>query len=148
MSEKIIMLDLFSPVDFFGINDTNLNLLKNYFPSIKLIARNDTIKILGNDTEIEEFEKKFDIIFKYFNKHGRINEDIISKILSGIYDINSITNESTNDNVLVYGKNGMIIKPLTVNQERLVNSCRLNDMVFVVGPAGTGKTYTAVALAV
>lgn len=147
MSEKIITLDLFEPIEFFGVNDINLNALKNYFPSIKLIARDENIKIIGTDSEIEEFELKLNILLKYFNKHGRINEDIISKIMKN-NDENNSSADNGNNNVLVYGKNGMLIKPRTSNQEKLVESCFTNDMVFAVGPAGSGKTYTAVALAV
>ncbi|HRS54384.1 MAG TPA: PhoH family protein [Bacteroidales bacterium] len=147
MSEKVITLDLFDPVEFLGVNDANLNFFKTYFPSLKIIARDESIKVIGSNSDIKTFELKLNILLKYFYKHGKISEDIISKIIEvNEEDIDKMNIE--NNNVLVYGRNGHVIKARTSNQQKLVDSCMKNDMVFAIGPAGTGKTYTAVALAV
>jgi len=149
MSEKIIKLELFEPVEFLGVGDSNLNFFKEFFPTVKVVARGDVLKIIGNSSEIEAFESKLDVLLKYFNRHGRLNEDIISQMMEKGEVLQDLGAEQNGSNsVLVYGRNGTVIKPRTPNQQKLYESSLVNDMIFAVGPAGTGKTYTAVALAV
>ncbi|HET6243078.1 MAG: PhoH family protein [Bacteroidetes bacterium] len=147
MSEKIIQLEAVNPIDLYGINDNKLELLKNAFPKLKVIARGDTIKVIGDETEIELFEVKLNRMVEHFHKYGNINENNIERILETIKEESGKTSEEAGD-VLVFGNSGLLIKARSVNQRRMVDSYAKNDMVFAIGPAGTGKTYTAVALAV
>ncbi|MDQ3192576.1 MAG: PhoH family protein [Bacteroidota bacterium] len=147
MSEKIIQLEAVNPIDLYGINDNKLEMLKSSFPKLKVIARGDTIKVLGDETEIEQFEEKLNRMLEHFHKYGNINENNIERILETSAGETAKTSEEAGD-VLVFGNSGLLIKAKTVNQRRMVDSYAKNDMVFAIGPAGTGKTYTAVALAV
>jgi len=147
MSESILQLDIGSPLDIYGPGDKYLNEIKELFPKLKIIARGELIKLIGEETEIKNFEKRFDLLLVHFDKFGKINEDVVRQIMSE--DDSSFNNgkEEGND-VLVYGRHGKLIRALTVNQKRMVESCNKNDLLIAIGPAGTGKTYTAVALAV
>jgi phosphate starvation-inducible protein PhoH and related proteins len=147
VSEKIIQLEAINPIDLYGINDNKLEKLKNAFPKLKVIARGDTIKVVGDDTEIEVFEEKLGQMVEHFHKYGNITENNIEHILEEAKEPLPKTSEEAGD-VLVYGNSGLLVKAKTVNQRRMVDAYAFNDMVFAIGPAGTGKTYTAVALAV
>ena len=145
MTEKIFTLDSISPVDIFGINDRNLELIRNFFPKLKLISRGEIIKVVGEETELVQFEERFITLIQHYEKFGSVTEKDIEYIM----DIQQTYNcEITDKDVLVHGKNGVVIKARTINQQRIVDSFIENDMIFAIGPAGTGKTYTAVALAV
>jgi len=148
MNEKIIHLSSVNPVDIYGINDKNLNLIKSYFPKLKIIARGDMVKAIGNDDDLVEFEEKFNLLLVNIEQFGKLRELEIEQIMED-NDIALTLNENgaAND-VLVHGTGGLLVKALTKNQKRLVESSQKNDLVFAIGPAGTGKTYTAVALAV
>ncbi len=148
MSEKIITLDSVEPVEIYGPNDSHLNLIRSYFPKIKLVARGFSIKLLGNDDEVDLFEKKFNLLIDHYHKHGHINSGVIERLM-GIAGDNIIeSKEDAGNDVLLFGNNGLVIKARTPNQKKLVEAVKNHDMVFAIGPAGSGKTYTAVTLAV
>jgi len=145
MTEKTIILEAIDPVEIFGVNEKNLELIRTFFSKIKIISRGDMIKIIGDKADLEQLEERFLVLIKHYEKFGKITEKDISYIM----DPNQIYNRLIQEkDVLVHGKNGVPIKARTVNQQRMVESYENNDMIFAIGPAGTGKTYTAVALAV
>ncbi len=147
MNEKIIHLDAYNPLEIFGVNDLYLEQIKKFFPKLKIIARGNDIKVIGDDAEITNFEEKFALILLMYDKFGKITEGDIKQILeNGGSDF--ANGNGKNQDVLVHGRNGMLIKARTENQRKLVESSDKNDLLFAIGPAGTGKTYTAVALAV
>ncbi|MCF8304134.1 MAG: PhoH family protein [Bacteroidales bacterium] len=146
MIEKTISIEDYNPVDIFGVNDKNISLIKQYFPKLKIIARGDEIKVMGNENQVITFEKRFMMLLLSFDKFGRITETDIQQIMSP-ESVQEVP-EPSDSNLLVHGRNGMLIKAQTVNQQKMVKSSDKNDLLFAIGPAGTGKTYTAVALAV
>ena len=146
MSEKIIQLESLDPLDLYGINNQNLDLINKYLPKTKIIARGDTIKVMGSDNEIDFFIEKLHEMVTHIHKFGKLQEKDIVEIMQ--VDLSSREQANDNPDILVYGKNGNIIKARTINQQRMVESSNKNDMIFAIGPAGSGKTYTAVALAV
>ncbi len=144
-TEKIISLEEIDYVRFWGTNERILEFVRLLFPKVKLIARGEMLKAIGSVEDIEHFEGKLQAMLTYYEKFGRINENAIMQIFesqSGNPEV------ETNDEILVHGRNGILVKARTPNQQRLVEAVKHNDMVFAIGPAGTGKTYTAVALAV
>ncbi len=145
MSEKKITLESINPVDILGINNKNIEFLKHFFSKIKIISRGAEIIIIGEEEEITIFEEKFKLILIHFEKFGRINENDILEIME---NSDYFKDKDKNNDILVHGRNGLIIKAQTTNQIKMVEACNENDLVFAIGPAGTGKTYTAVALAV
>lgn len=146
MAEQIIQVENINPADLYGPNDVHLVAIKSLFPKLKIIARGDLVKIMGDDEEVDVFISKFNRLTMYVERYGKINAETISKIMLDI-DKNGETS-SEDDDIIVYGRNGLIIKALTANQKKMASSCEKKDMIFAIGPAGTGKTYTAVALAV
>ena len=147
MSESILQLDIGSPLDIYGPSDKYLNQIKEIFPKLKIIARGEFIKLIGEDKEIRNFEKRFDLLLIHFDRFGKITEDVVRQIMLENNGITKSAGEQGED-ILVYGRHGKLIKALTVNQKKMVESSVKNDLVFAIGPAGTGKTYTAVALAI
>ena len=145
MNERIIELNEINPIDFFGTHNNNIELVKKYFPKLKIVARGSQIKIYGEPGLLDEFEKRFDMLTKYFHRYNKLDENSIERLLMADSELNEAKKSS---DILVHGINGRIIKALTVNQRKMVRLMKTNDMLFAVGPAGTGKTYTAVALAV
>jgi len=136
-----------NPQEFFGDQSSNLAKLRTYFPKIKIVARGNTLKAYGEDAILSELSKRVDMLIAHFGKFNILNDEIIERIvLAGTQD-NPQLNGGTETQIL-HGVGGKIIKAKTYNQKRLVESMYKNDMVFAVGPAGTGKTYTGVALAV
>lgn len=146
MQEKIIEITDVTPVDLYGVNDAKLNLLKSYFPKLKIVARGTTVKVIGDEAEFDAFEKKLSLLILHLQKYHRLTENNIDNLMKE--NGAAIVNNTQGDQVLVHGNHGIKVSPKTAGQRRMVESCRINDMVFAVGPAGTGKTYTAVALAV
>lgn len=147
MSESILQLDIGSPLDIYGPGDKYLNEIKEIFPKLKIIARGEMIKLIGEEKQIKNFEKRFDLLLIHFDRFGKINEDVVRQIMRE--DVTSDRKKEGNgDDVLVYGRHGKLIKALTPNQKKMVECSTTNDLIFSIGPAGTGKTYTAVALAV
>lgn len=145
MSEKLFSIETYSPLELFGVGDRNLNAVKELLPKLKIIARGEHIKVIGDPNDIESFESLFNLMLIHYDHFGKITENDIKQLAEpGAADI---TIKSSPD-VLVHGRNGQVIKARSANQAKIVESIERNDMVFAIGPAGTGKTYTAVALAV
>lgn len=149
MTEKTISLESYSPLEVYGVNDRNINLLHDLFPKLHLIARSDLIRIQGEDQDIEQFEQVFTSLLMYLDNFGKLDLDDIRRLATnGNATEETVNFREVNADVLVHGRNGMMIRARTPNQQRMVESISQNDMIIAVGPAGTGKTYTAVALAV
>lgn len=149
MSEKKIILEDIAPVNLYGVNDSKLELIKARFPKLKIVARGETIKASGEEEDLNQFEMVINILIAYYNRFGNLTENAIEQILNGRAKRNgSGENISIADDVIVFGNSGLIVKARTENQRKMVEAITKNDMLFAVGPAGTGKTYTAVALAV
>ena len=150
MNELIIELTDISAQDFFGMNNETITSLKNYFPKLKIVARGNKVKAFGDEVVLDEFEKRFDLLTSHFARYNRLDENSLERILAS--DDSEVTAlkdiPESSDATLVHGVNGRKIKAQTLNQRRLVEAVQQNDMVFAIGPAGTGKTYTGVALAV
>ena len=147
MNEIILDLEQISPKEFFGPQNKNIELLKRYFPKLKIVARGNKITAFGDEDLLEEFDKRMEMLFSHFTAYNNLDENMIERILtSDSKDDYTTSNES--GKVLLHGVNGRLIKAQTTNQRKLVDAVRQNDMVFAIGPAGTGKTYTGVALAV
>ncbi len=147
MSERIIQIDLDNPVEFFGAGDKYLNHIKTIFPKLKIIVRGNIIKMIGEPAQIETFEKRLELLLVYFDRFGKMNDKAVEQIMEQEDD--SLTRGPVKkEDILVYGRYGKLVKAQTPNQKKMVESMAVNDMVFAIGPAGTGKTYTAVALAV
>ncbi len=146
MEEKIIEVTEVDPVELFGINDKKLDILKKSFPDLKLIARGNIIKAYGEQGQLIDFEEKLMLLIQHLLKFKQLTESNIERLLAeGDTEIKRQLKEK--DEILVFGNGGRIIRARTVNQRKLVKAVGENDMVFALGPAGTGKTYTAVALA-
>ena len=148
MSEKLIEISEINPVELYGVNEKKLNLIKSYFPKLKVIARGDVLKAIGDDSEILLFKKKIALLIEHLLKYKQLTENNIERLMdedSANGDSETLKND---DETIVFGNGGLIVKAKTANQRKLVKEIVKNDMVFAVGPAGTGKTYTAVALAV
>lgn len=146
MAEKIIELENVNPVEIFGVNDKYLNLMKEHYSNLKIIARGSSLKVQGTDEGIAEFEEDFNTILLSFDKFGRLTTQEIEQILHSNDHVH-IT-EVTDNDILVRGNNGLLVKSRTPNQHRMTERINTHDLLFAIGPAGTGKTYTAVALAV
>ena len=144
MNEKIIDLEKIDLVVLFGSNNRKLYKIREFFPDLKLIARGNTLKVLGNENQILFFEKKFKSFIDHINLYNRLT---LSQIERLIVEDGCMVMENKND-IILHGSDGKLIKARTVNQRKMVSDISKNDMMFAIGPAGTGKTYTAVALAV
>jgi phosphate starvation-inducible PhoH-like protein len=147
LNERIIQLTEINPNEFYGSHNVNIELLRKYFPQVKIIARGANIKILGAPEVLDEFEKKITQLIDYYTHYNKLDEMAVEQILTNDLGKNKETSHFSND-VLVHGVNGKVIKAQTENHRKMVDAIEKNDMMFSVGPAGTGKTYTAVALAV
>ena len=149
MGEKIITLESIEPVEIYGVNDIKLNMIRKYFPKLKLIARGYSLKILGETIETSRFEKKLEMLLDYYHKNGLLTEGVLERLLGQTGDnILEAKDEHLNNDIILFGNNGLVIKAKSENQRKIVGGILQNDMLFAVGPAGTGKTYTSVALAV
>ncbi|WP_291868167.1 PhoH family protein [Maribacter sp.] len=147
MNELVLEITEISPREFFGQGNENINLIKKYFPKLKIVARGSKIKVYGDDELLEEFEKRFDMLTAHFAKYNALDENAIERVLTSDDEAEDTSLDYSGD-TLVHGVSGKLIKARTANQRKLVDASRENDMVFAIGPAGTGKTYTAVAIAV
>ena len=147
MNEIKIELKEVNPREFFGDQNINIELLRNYFPKLKIVARGNTLKAFGEEVILEEFEKRIGMLVSHFRKFNKLDQIILEQILTAnpAQDFEAVDDK---DSFIVHGVGGRVIKAKTINQQRLVLSSQKNDMLFAVGPAGTGKTYTSVALAV
>lgn len=146
--ERIIEIQSVDLVNLYGPNDKKWNHLKQHFPKLKVIARGSEVKIIGEDAEVMRFEEKLLQIVNYLNHYNRLTVGIIDSIVNTASEKVAAMTSAGDYEVLVYGNSGLQVKAITPNQKRIVEAHRKDDMVFAVGPAGTGKTYTAVALAV
>lgn len=147
MNELIIELSEISPREFFGHQNAHIELLKKYFPKLKIVARGSRIMVYGDEDLLEEFDRRFTMLMDHFGKFNKLDENIIERVLTSESKEDYSTSVESGE-VLVHGVGGKLIKAQTANQRKLVELSRKNDMVFAIGPAGTGKTYTGVALAV
>ncbi|MDG1968910.1 MAG: PhoH family protein [Flavobacteriaceae bacterium] len=147
MNEIKIELSEVNPQEFFGQQNTNIEKLRHYYPKLKIVARGSTLKAFGAAPLLEEFEKRVDVLITHFGKYNHLDEDTIERIVSADQpsDYDPFSDE---DNFILHGVGGKVIKARSVNQQKLLESAKINDMIFAIGPAGTGKTYTGVALAV
>lgn len=149
MSEKIITLESVEPVEIYGVNDVKLNVIKKYFPKLKLVARGYSLKLIGDTPEISRFEKKLELLVDHYHKSGILTDTVIERLLGQTGDnILESKDEAASTDLILFGNNGIVIKAKTDNQRKMISGIAKNDMLFAYGPAGTGKTYTAVALAV
>ena len=147
LNELIIELSEINPQEFFGSQNSNIQLLKKYFPKLKLVARGNKLKAFGDEDHLEEFDKRMSMLMEHFSKYNKLDENVIERVLTSDKKSDYETSATSGD-VLVHGVSGKLIKAQTANQRKLVDLMSKNDMVFAIGPAGTGKTYTGVALAV
>jgi len=147
LNELIIELSEISPRDFFGHQNINIEKLKELFPKLKIVARGNKIKAYGDEEVLEEFDKRLAMLLDHFSKFNKLDENVIERVLLSRSKDDYETPVSSNA-ILVHGVGGKKIKAQTANQRKLVQLMKTNDMVFAVGPAGTGKTYTGIALAV
>ncbi len=149
MTETIINLNTVNPIEFFGVNNRKLDLLKKKFPLLKMLSRGTQIKLSGAPEQIEPAKEKIDLIIQYMERNGDLSDNYFEQILGG--DDAETTDNFLDKNpgdILVFGPNGKTVRARTINQKRMVKAVDMSDIVFAAGPAGTGKTYTAVALAV
>ena len=145
--DKQIFLEGIEPLEFYGVNNAKINLVKSFFPKIRIVARGNTLFVHGEEGEIKKFEKRFALILDHYYQFNVLTSEIISQILMN--DLEAIENGFVEENdILVYGNNGKPVRARTPNQRKLVEESKKNDLIFAIGPAGTGKTYTAIALAV
>ena len=144
MSEKKITLSNIELVKLFGANNKKLDKIRSLFPQLKIIARGENLKLIGSNAQIKYFEKKLTAFIKHINQYNSLTISHIERLVEG--DEQEIL--KTKDDVILHGQNGKVIKARTVNQRKMVSEIAKNDMMFAIGPAGTGKTYTAVAIAV
>jgi phosphate starvation-inducible PhoH-like protein len=149
LTDTIINLETVNPIEFFGVNNGKLDILKKKFPLLKILSRGTQIKLSGAPEQIEAAREKIELLISYLERNGHMSENYFEQILGGD-DAESIDNFKENhpNDVLVFGPNGKSVRARTQNQKKLVHEAERNDIVFAIGPAGTGKTYTAVALAV
>lgn len=143
MIERHIILEGIDYVSFYGANNVHLQMLKKLHPKLRIVARDNIIKVMGDEEELERFNRVINLLTEHCTKYNSINEEAIIDAVNG-----KRTDKGTDNNVIVYNVNGRPIYPRSENQCRLVNEFAKNDMIFAVGPAGSGKTYTAIALAV
>jgi len=149
MIEKVIYLEGIEPVNLYGVKNNRLEKLKEYYPKLKIIARGNEIKVRGDENEINQFEEKVDMIVEYLHKFKHLKESEFDALLREEEEGEEMMRaKETSDDTLLYGINAQPIKARTINQRKLVEEHEKNDLVFAIGPAGSGKTYTAIALAV
>jgi phosphate starvation-inducible PhoH-like protein len=148
MSEKTFDLHLVDHSGFYGIKDSNIELIRKLFPKLKIIVRGDMLKVIGEDEEIEIFYQRFQLLLDLFDKQGKIENNEIVNLMLYDQDGQSSNNLNGDNDLILYGRNGIPIKARTPNQKRMHSAIYKYDMMFCIGPAGTGKTYTAIALAV
>ncbi|MBP3350581.1 MAG: PhoH family protein [Bacteroidaceae bacterium] len=144
MIERIIILEGVDPVLFYGVNNCNTQCVKNLFPKLRLVARGNVLKVMGDELETALFEEKIQQLIAYCEEHNTLNEEVIVTIIKGEKPITV----KRDDDLIIYGVNGKPITARSVNQQKLVKAFEENDLVFALGPAGSGKTYVAIALAV
>lgn len=146
MLERKIEIKGVNPVELLGVNNAKLKHIKSFFPKLKVVARGNVVTIAGEEEIMDVFEQKFELLLSHFNRYNELSENNIDNLM--LADGSKMLSTDNGSETLVHGNHGVKIKAKTINQRKLVDAVNKNDMVFAVGPAGTGKTYTAVALAV
>jgi len=144
MIEKLIYLESVDLVEFLGVKNTKLEQIKNRFPKLNIVARGNWLKAIGDAEEVADFEEKINLLLTHYNNYNVLSDKSLSELLGG----DRLSEASSDSDVILHGISGKPIKARTENQEILVKSFKKNDLLFAVGPAGSGKTYTAIALAV
>jgi phosphate starvation-inducible protein PhoH and related proteins len=153
LTETIINLETINPIEFFGVNNNKVDILKKAFPVLKILNRGTQIKLSGQAEMVAAAQKKIELVIQYIERNGSLSETYLAQLLgeeesgdtkSGEQKLN----DTFSNDILVLGPNGKVVKARTLNQRRMVSAVDTNDIIFAIGPAGTGKTYTAVALAV
>ena len=144
MIERVIILDAVDPVAFYGVNNANVQLIKNLFPKVRIAARGNVMKVIGDEKETEVFEEKIKLLEKHCAEYNQLSEEVIIDIIKG----DEPQAIKPQENLIIYGVNGKPITGRTPNQRKLVEAFAKNDLTFALGPAGSGKTYVAIALAV
>ena len=147
MNERIIELVDIAPKEFWGAQDAHLESIKKYYPKLKIVARGTTLKAYGEPEILDEFENRFRRLMNHFTRYNSIDDNVILRVLETSHQ-HDAEHMHDRDKILVHGIGGKLIKAMTPNQQKLVDTIYKNDMVFAIGPAGTGKTYTGVAMAV
>jgi len=149
MYEQTFELENIDPVSFFGVNNSKIELVRSYFPKLKIIARGHQLIVKGEKKETQKFEDKLDLLLAYFEKYNSLPDETIRNIAAeNMEQFNEEMQKPQPSDILFFGNSGKPIKARTKNQHRLVEKVMKNDLVFAIGPAGTGKTYTAIAMAV
>lgn len=143
MIERIYILENVDPVIFYGVNNSNMQLIKTLFPKLRIVARGNVMKVIGDEEESEQFLKKIRELEKYCEEYNSLTEEVILDIVKGKMPV-----VAKQENLIIHGMNGKPIVARTENQKKLVEAFDVNDLVFAIGPAGTGKTFVAIALAV
>lgn len=143
MNERTVIISQIDPHTFYGVNNNNVNLIRNLFPKLRIAARGNVIKVIGEESETLDFEEKIHQIEDYAVKYNKLTEDVIIDIIKG-----EAPKAIDAEGVIIFGQNGRPIAPRNANQAKMVKSFAENDLTFALGPAGTGKTYIAIALAV
>ena len=149
MTDTIINLETVNPIEFFGVNNGKLDILKKKFPLLKILSRGTQLKLSGAPEQISNAREKIELIVAYLERNGHMSENYFEQVLGGddAETVDNFTERNPNE-VLVFGPNGKSVRARTANQKKMAIDAEKNDIVFAIGPAGTGKTYTAVALAV
>ncbi len=147
MSEKILHIEAIDPIELMGINNSKLDIFKRAFPKVQLISRGHELKIIGEENSILEFEEKLTEVIGFFDRFNRLSDDDLLELLNAS-NLKNGDGLQVTDDLILFGNNGKPIRALTVNQKLLVTESAKNDLLFAIGPAGSGKTYTAIALAV
>ncbi len=145
MSERTLQITETDPVNVFGANDQQLRIIRDLFPKLNIVARGDTVKVIGPPEQVEVFMERFQQLVQHVAKYNELPRKVLDDIMGSGDNTSEAPDEA---DVLVHGNSGLRVKARTRNQQRMVEAIGANDMMFAIGPAGTGKTYTAVALAV
>ena len=148
MNNIKIELNNINPQDFFGDQNTHLNKLKSYFPKLKLVARGNLLRAYGEPKVLNEFNECVNSLIDYYGMYNSLDSKFIEEVVSSNNKIDFLKYKEENNSIILHGVNGKIIKALTLNQIKLVKTIKHNSLVFAIGPAGTGKTYTAISMAV
>jgi phosphate starvation-inducible protein PhoH and related proteins len=147
MIEHSFQLEGIEPTEFYGLRNSKMDLIRSYCPKMLVVARGHTIKIKGEEQEVCDFIRKFQLIIEHYYHFNALSDETIQQIMMD--DISSLDQSIQNSgNVLLFGNSGKPIRPRTANQQKLVEGCKKDDLIFAIGPAGTGKTYIAIALAI
>jgi phosphate starvation-inducible PhoH-like protein len=143
LTETIINLETVNPIEFFGVNNGKLDILKKKFPLLKILSRGTQLKLSGSPEQVTSAREKIELIVQYLERNGHMSENYFEQVLGGddAETVDNFIDRNPND-VLVFGPNGKTVRARTANQKRLVQMAEKNDIVFAIGPAGTGKTYT------